>query len=137
MPYPDVDTLRSVGSSISVSGPKAGCCISDNEEDPIGQAMIDSPQSASAESPIPATTKPATPPNATYGNRNAQTTFDRIEFEDLMQADLDLLAEYDLFIKSRRENSRTMSHTEQHVCVNAIRLFIIEYSKSQPLLYRN
>jgi len=105
MPCSNVDLSWEAGAVISVSEPKTEYCISDKEEDSIGPATIDSQQSASVESPIPATTKPATLPNTKCGNRNAQATFDRIEFEDLTQAEMDLLAEYSLFIKSRRKTS--------------------------------
>jgi hypothetical protein len=103
MPYTDADTSLLSSSVISVSEPNSEYCISNKEEDSIGLAAIASQPSAPLESPIPDTTKPATPPNTTYGSRNAQATFDRIEFEDLTQAEMDLLAEYSLFIKSRRK----------------------------------
>jgi len=103
MPYSNVEMSREAGSGISVSEPKTGYCISAKEEDSIGSATIDSQQRASVESPIPATTQPATPPDTTFGNRTAQAAFDRIEFEGLTQAEMDLLAEYSLFIKSRRK----------------------------------
>ena len=103
MPYTDADTSLLSGSVISVSEPETEYCISDKEEDSTGLATIDSPPSASSESSIPDTTKPATPPNTTYGNRNAQATFDRIEFEGLTQGEVGLLAEYALFVKSRRK----------------------------------
>jgi len=103
MPYTDADTSLLSGSVISVSEPKIEYCISDKDEGSIGLATIDIQPSAPVESPIPDTTKPATPSNTTYGSRNAQATFDRIEFEGLTQAELDLLAEYSLFIKSRRK----------------------------------
>ena len=39
-----------------------------------------------------------------YKLQSEQTAFDRIEFKDLTQGEIDLLAEYALFIKSRRMN---------------------------------
>ena len=41
-------------------------------------------------------------PEATYGFRNMHKAFDRAEFEGLTQEEVDLLAEYAVFIKSRR-----------------------------------
>jgi len=103
MPYTDADTSLLSSSVISVSEPIMEYCISDKDEGSIGLETIDIQPSAPVESPIPDTTKPATPPNTSYSSRNAQATFDRIEFEDLTQAEVDLLAEYSLFIKSRRK----------------------------------
>jgi len=37
--------------------------------------------------------------------RNTKVTFDRVEFEGLTQTEIDLLAEYAVFIKSRRKNN--------------------------------
>jgi transcriptional regulator with XRE-family HTH domain len=48
-------------------------------------------------------------PEAEYGTdnlRNTQKAFDRVEFEDLTPGELDLLAEYALFIKSRRNKEQ-------------------------------
>jgi len=39
-----------------------------------------------------------------YGSQRGQTAFDRVEFKDLTRREIDLLAEYALFIKSRRNN---------------------------------
>ena len=39
-----------------------------------------------------------------YNHQNGQSAFDRIEFKDLTQGEIDLLAEYALFIKSRRKS---------------------------------
>jgi len=39
----------------------------------------------------------------TYGSLNPQTAFNRIEFDGLTHGEIDLLAEYAEFIKSRRK----------------------------------
>jgi len=46
-------------------------------------------------------------PNTVYGVSNAQAAFERIEFEGLTQNEIDLLAEYALFIKSRRKKEQS------------------------------
>ena len=46
--------------------------------------------------------KPTTP-STINGLRSINTTFDRDEFDDLTQDEIDLLAEYAAFIKSRRK----------------------------------
>ena len=43
--------------------------------------------------------------NPTNGYHDVQTAFDRIEFHGLTQVEIDVLAEYAEFIKSRRKNS--------------------------------
>ena len=45
----------------------------------------------------------ATSPNTANGLRDVQTAFDRDEFDDLTQDEIDSLAEYAAFIKSRRK----------------------------------
>ena len=47
--------------------------------------------------------KPGAPSEAVFDFRTMQTSFDRIEFEGLTQKETDLLAEYAMFIKSRRK----------------------------------
>jgi len=42
--------------------------------------------------------------NATYDSQNTQAAFARVEFEGLTQEEVDLIAEYALFIKSRRRD---------------------------------
>jgi len=44
---------------------------------------------------------------ASYGHRNTTTAFDRVEFDGLTQGEIDLLAEYAAFIKSRRKKTNT------------------------------
>ena len=46
-----------------------------------------------------------TPPNTANGLLNTHTAFNRIEFDDLTQEEIDLLAEYAAFIKSRRKKA--------------------------------
>ena len=69
----------------------------------VESTAVDSHLSASLESSIPDTTKQVTPPNTSYSLRDAQATFNRIEFDDLTHDEINLLAEYAEFIKSRRK----------------------------------
>jgi len=103
MPSTEVDTLRLADSDISVSEPKAGYGINYKNVNSVESAAVDSHLSASIASPIPDTTKQATPPNTTYSLQNAQTAFNRIEFDGLTHEEINLLAEYAEFIKSRRK----------------------------------
>ena len=103
MLYPDVDAPRSAGSGISVSEPETEYCVNDKNENYIELATVGSQLSASVGSSMPDTSQPATPLNTVYDSRNAQAAFNRVEFEGLTQGEIDLLAEYALFIKSRRE----------------------------------
>jgi len=102
-PSTDVDTRRPVDSDLSVSEPKAAYGIKSKNVNSAESAAVASHLSASSESSIPDTTKQAAPPNTTYSLRNAQAAFNRIEFEGLTQGEVDLLAEYAEFIKSRRK----------------------------------
>jgi len=54
----------------------------------------------------PNTSKPATPSNATSTKQNIHTALDRVEFENLTLEEMDLLAEYALFLKYRRKHNR-------------------------------
>ena len=99
----DVDTLRFADSDISVSEPKATYGINSKNVNSVESAGVDSHLSASIASSIPDTTKQATPPNTTYSLQNAQTAFNRIEFDGLTHEEKNLLAEYAEFIKSRRK----------------------------------
>jgi len=104
MPYPDADTTsRLAGSDISVSESEAPYKKFNRSDNFIEPPTIDNQLSASAGLSTPDTIKPATPSNTTYGLRNAQAAFNRIEFEGLTQEEVDSLAEYALFIKSRRK----------------------------------
>ena len=103
MPYSNTVTSHLSGSGVSVAEPKAAYRISDNNENNIEPTTVGSRLSASVESSVSAATQPATPSNTTCTPRNAQAAFDRIEFEGLTQAEIDSLAEYALFIKSRRK----------------------------------
>jgi len=96
MPSTDVDALRLADSAVSVSELKPAYSINCKNVKSVESAAVDSHLYASRKSLIP---------DITYGFRNAQAAFDRIEFEDLTQGEIDLLAEYALFIKSRRKNS--------------------------------
>ena len=44
---------------------------------------------------------------ASYNPRNIKVDFDRVEFDGLTQGEIDLLAEYAAFLKSRRKNTNT------------------------------
>jgi len=105
MPSTDSDTLRFADPGISVSEPKAAYGINYKNVDPIELAAVVSHLSASLESSIPDMAKQATPPNTTYNCKNAQAAFNRIEFEGLTHEEVDLLAEYAEFIKSRRRGN--------------------------------
>jgi len=107
MPHEDVDTLRLVDLDLSVSELKAAYRIKDNNVNSVESTAFDSKLDASVSegSSIPDTSQPATPVNTTYSLRNAPAAFNRIEFEGLTHREIDLLAEYALFIKSRRKNS--------------------------------
>ena len=103
MPYPNTVTSHLSGSGVSVAEPEAAYRISNNDEDYIGLATIDSQLSESVEPSVPDASQPVTPSNTICNPRNAQAAFDRIEFEGLTQTEIDSLAEYALFIKSRRK----------------------------------
>ena len=106
MPYPDVGTTSLLAASdISVSEPKTAYSKNSINDNFIESATVDSQLRASAGLSIPDTIRPATPTHATYGFRNAQEAFSRIEFEGLTQEEVDSLAEYALFIKSRRKKT--------------------------------
>jgi len=47
-------------------------------------------------------------PNSTNDHRSVQTTFNRDEFDDLTQDEIDMLAEYAVFIKSRRKTKKNI-----------------------------
>jgi len=102
--YKHFDTPLPAGYDISVSESEATYSINGKNENISEQARVDSQLSANVKSSIPDATKPATPLNTTYGSRNVQTAFNRIEFEGLTQEEVDSLAEYAEFIKSRRKN---------------------------------
>ena len=93
---------RLADSGLSVSEPIAAYGINWKNVDSVESAAVDSHLSASIASSIPDTTKQATPPNTTNSLRNAQTAFNRIEFDGLTHEEINLLAEYAEFIKSRR-----------------------------------
>ena len=112
MPSTDVDMLCLADSGLSVSELKAAYLINQKIVNSIGLAAVDSHLSASQELSISDTSQPATPFNTIYGSQEAQAAFNRVEFKDLTQGEIDTLAEYALFIKSRREKRRTMSHYE-------------------------
>ena len=103
MPSSDVDTLRLVDSDLSISEPKAAYSINSKNGNPDESAAVDSHLSASPESSVPDTAKQAAPPNTINSLRNAQAAFSRIEFEGLTYEEINLLAEYAEFIKSRRK----------------------------------
>ena len=103
MPSTDAGTSPLLSSVVSVSEPEATYRISDNNENNIEPTKVGSQLSASVESSTPDASQPATPSNATYSPRSAQVAFDRIEFDGLTQAEIESLAEYALFIKSRRK----------------------------------
>jgi len=113
MPSTDVDTLRLADSGISVSEPIAAYGINCKNVNSVESSAVDGHLSASVGSLIPDTSQPATSPNTACGSPSAQAAFNRIEFEDLTQEEIDLLAEFALFIKSRRKHGRTMSHTDR------------------------
>ena len=102
-PSTDVDAPRLADSDKSVSEPKAAYGINYKNVNSVESAAVDSHLSASIASSIPDTTKQATPPNTTYSLQNAQAAFNRIEFEGLTHEEINLLAEYAEFIKSRRK----------------------------------
>jgi len=102
-PSTDVDALRLADSDLSVSEPKAVYDINCNDVNSAKSAVVDGHLSASQESSISDTTKQSATSITTNNLRNAQAAFNRIEFEDLTQGEIDLLAEYALFIKSRRK----------------------------------
>jgi len=98
----DVDSLRLADSDISVSEPKAAYDTNRKKVNSAGSAAVDNHLSAPHESSIP-DTKQAAQPNTTYSPRNVQAAFNRIEFEGLTHEEINLLAEYAEFIKSRRK----------------------------------
>ena len=100
--YPDVD-IHLPCSDISVSEPEVAYNISNSNESFIEPTAIDSQSYIISESSIPNITKPVTPSKNTYGLRSPQAAFNRVEFEDLTQGEIDLLAEYAEFIKTRRK----------------------------------
>ena len=103
MPSTGVDPLRIADSYLSVSESKAAYGINCKNVNSVESAAVDSHISASQESSIPDTPKQVTPPNTTYSPWNAQAAFNRIEFEGLTHEEINLLAEYAEFIKSRRK----------------------------------
>jgi len=103
MPSTDVDTLRLADSDLSVSESKAAYDINCKNVNSIESAAVGNHFSVALESSIPDTAKQAAPPNTTYSLRNAQAAFNRIEFEGLTHEEINLLAEYAEFIKSRRK----------------------------------
>ena len=103
VPYRDADASHLAGSDIFVSESEAPYKKINRSDIIIEPATIDSQLSASAGSSTPDAIKPATPSNTAYGIRSAQAAFNRVEFEGLTQGEIDSLAEYALFIKSRRK----------------------------------
>ena len=103
MPSTDVDTLRLADSDISISEPIAAYGINCKNLSFDESAAVNSYFSVSHESSIPYATTQAVPPNTTNSLRNAQTAFNRIEFDGLTHEEINLLAEYAEFIKSRRK----------------------------------
>jgi len=99
----DADKTFLAGSGISVSGQKAVYYTNGKNESSIEPAAIDNQLTAPEASSDPDASQLATSSNTTYGLRSTQAAFNRIEFEGLTQGELDLLAEYALFIKSRRK----------------------------------
>jgi len=95
----NVRMTQITGPGISVSEPKAAYCVNGRNENCIDAAATDSKIGTTVGLSIPDTSQSANSFNTTY----AQTAFDRVEFDDLTQAEVDLLAEYSLFIKSRRK----------------------------------
>jgi len=99
------DTLRSDDSDVSVSEPKAVYGINRINVNAVGSVAVDSQSSAPAGSSAPDSLQPAVPSDNAYESRSAQAAFSSIEFEGLTQGEVDSLAEYALFIKSRRKNN--------------------------------
>ena len=95
--------LRLADSDLSISKPIAAYGINCKNVNSVESAAVGSHLSASTESSNTDTTKQAAPPNNTYSLRNAQAAFNRIEFEGLTHEEMNLLAEYAEFIKSRRK----------------------------------
>ena len=104
MPSTDIDTLRLADSDLSVSEPIAAYGIKSKNANSAESAAVDGCLSAPSESSIPDTARQAAPPNTTNSLRSAQAAFNRTEFEGLTDEEINLLAEYAEFIKSRRKN---------------------------------
>ena len=103
LPYPNVDTSCKTGSGKTVSESKVAYCINGKNEDYIEQKTIDKQLNAYVGSSIPDSSQPATSASTADSSQNAQVALNRNEFEDLTQGELDLLAEFASFIKSRRK----------------------------------
>jgi transcriptional regulator with XRE-family HTH domain len=100
MQYHDINPS---GSDISVSESNAAYGLNKKTERSFGPVAVDCQIYELLESTILEETKPATPSETTYGSRNTQAGFNQIEFEGLTHEEIDLLAEYAMFIKSRRK----------------------------------
>jgi len=103
MPYTDVDMSRFADSDISVSESKPAYIINGKNENFIEPATFDRQLSIPAGTSMPDITKSATTSGAEYGLKSTQAAFNRVEFEGLTQGEIDVLAEYAEFIKSRRK----------------------------------
>jgi len=103
IPSTDVDTLRIADSDLSVTEPKAAYGINCNNVNSVESTAVDSSVSTSPESSIPDKTKQFTPPNTINSLRNVHAVYNRLEFEGLTHEEINLVAEYAEFIKSRRK----------------------------------
>jgi len=102
-PYPDADSSRLPVSDMSVSEPKVEYNTNDRNKSCIGLATVGSKLYASEKSSTSAALQHAAKTNSTYIPLSSQVSFDRSEFKGLTHEEIDLIAEYAEFIKSRRK----------------------------------
>jgi transcriptional regulator with XRE-family HTH domain len=92
------------GFDINVSEPDTAYSLNNKKNSKlIESTVVDKPSNVSAETSIADTTNTIATAITTFSNRNALEAFNRTEFEDLTIKEIDSLAEYALFIKSRRK----------------------------------
>jgi hypothetical protein len=88
---------------INVSEPDTAYSLNKEKSKLIESTVVDKPSSVSVETSIADTTNTIATAITTFSSRNALEAFNRTEFEDLTINEIESLAEYALFIKSRRK----------------------------------
>ena len=103
VPYQDADSQHLSDNGISVSENNTVYNQTGKSGKLIDSATINNQLRTSDRTPTTDTTKSGALSDSVFDFRNTRASFDRIEFDGLTQEETDLLAEYAIFIKSRRK----------------------------------